>query len=333
MSKQGTACGLLMLALGAAALWPADAICAAEANALYQTVVPLRSATEADRVAAFGEALRVVAVRVSGARDAGTRSDVAAAAAKPARYVQQYSARANRTLKVGFDPRAIEQLVLEAGLPVWPAERPKTLVLLHVPSIAGGGRAVLVSEPSDERTQLEQAAETRGIPLVWPVNQVASGSAADPAKLRGLARSAGGSAATGVLIGVAQGGTVDWRFLPADGEEVARRGAAAEGAHLAADALARIYATASTRDLARQSIVVAGIEDLGAYAEVLAYFDSLSFVREVGVDEAYGDSLRLGVTMRGDRALLRRVVALGKVLDVPAVGADEGSAPDFVYSR
>src|SRR4030095_16227384 len=85
---------------------------AGDSALLYETVVPIRGTSEADRTAAFGEALRIVAVRVSGARDAATRDSISSAASKPARYVQQYAARSNHTMKVGFDPRAIEQLVL-----------------------------------------------------------------------------------------------------------------------------------------------------------------------------------------------------------------------------
>lgn len=106
--------------------------------ALYQAAVPLPSTAEADRATAFGEALRIAAVRASGRRDAGDAAAIAAAAADPGRYVQQYSTTIDRMLKVGFDGRAMEQLLQQAGLPLWPSERPTTTVLLFVPAIAGG---------------------------------------------------------------------------------------------------------------------------------------------------------------------------------------------------
>ena len=99
----------------------------------------MKGATEADRAAAFGDALKVAAVRASGRSAAASAARVVAAAADPMKYVQQYSTTADRMLKVGFDARAMEQLLLQAGLPLWPAERPVTTVYLFP---AGAARAV-----------------------------------------------------------------------------------------------------------------------------------------------------------------------------------------------
>jgi len=55
-------------------------------------------------------------------------------------------------------------------------------------------------------------------------------------------------------------------------------------------------------------------------------------VRRVDVEEADGDRLHLGLTMRGDRALLARIVELGNVLGIASATAG-GVETDFVYSR
>ncbi|HVN43101.1 MAG TPA: DUF2066 domain-containing protein, partial [Steroidobacteraceae bacterium] len=134
----------------AALLWP---LLAQADGGLYQGVVPLQGSTEADRSAAFGEALRAAAVRASGHREAASSPAIAAAAAAPARYVLQYATTPDRMLRVGFDGAAIEQLLAQAGLPLWPAERPVTFVALFVPTVAGGARAVLSSEHPPERAE------------------------------------------------------------------------------------------------------------------------------------------------------------------------------------
>ncbi len=177
--------------------------------ALYQATVPLHGATEADRTAGFGEALRVAAVRASGRRDAASNAAIASAASDPSRYVQQYSTTSDRMLKVGFDGRGVEQLLQQAGLPLWPAERPVTLVQLFVPSVAGGSRAVLASERPPERDQVERAAQVRGLPIAWPQQVVDSGQA------RGRLAAPGG-ATQAVLLGVASGSQVDWSFSHLD---------------------------------------------------------------------------------------------------------------------
>jgi hypothetical protein len=304
-----------------------------EATSLYRAVVPLKSSAEADRTAAFGEALRIVAVRLSGARDAGSRGDIAAAAAKPERYVQQYAARSNHTLSVGFDPAGIEQLVLEAGLPLWPVERPTTIVLLYTPTIADGQRALLAGESSAGREQIEKIADQRGIRVTWPRSSISVGVASEPQRLS-APESAEDAARAGVLVGIGEGTGFTWRYIGTGGVSTTRRGDAAEGAHLVADTLAAEFAPSSTRDIRRESITVGGVADLGAYAAVTSYLESLSLVRHVDVEQASGSSVRLGVTMRGDRALLSRVIGLSDRLraasgqDPGATGAAAGQDPD-----
>jgi hypothetical protein len=291
---------------------------------LYQAMVPLQGATEADRTAGFGEALRVAAVRASGRRDAGSNGAIASAASDPSRYVQQYSTTSDRMLKVGFDGRGVEQLLQQAGLPLWPAERPVTLVQLFVPSVAGGSRAVLASERPPERDQVERAAQVRGLPIAWPQQVV------DPGQARGRLASPGG-ATQAVLLGVASGSQVDWSFSHLDLRTRAQGGAQA-GADLAADALASRYAPASTRSLNSVPVRVGGVTDVQAYAGLLEYLQTLSLVRSVDVAELAGDTVRLNLALRGDLELLRRIAALDTHLQAgvrPEVPGGDGT--DFTW--
>ena len=287
---------------------------------LYQTVVPVLGTTEADRSAAFAEALRAVAVRASGRREAAASAAVVAAVANPSKYVQQYGMTADRMLKVGFDARAMEQLLMRAGLPLWPAERPTTLVILE-------------GEGLPERAEIERAAQFRGVPISWPVTAV------DVARARaqatsGDARAAAAESGTGaqaVLVGSASGSGVQWVFAHA-GSAAQVRGALEDGVHLAADTLAARYAPPSTRSFSTLVIRVDGIGDVRAYAGLIEYLKSLSFVRAAAVEELAGDTVRLALTLRGDLELLRRIAALDAHL-LPAAGPDDGSTTrvDFTY--
>jgi hypothetical protein len=293
--------------------------------ALYQATVPLHGATEADRTAGFGEALRVAAVRASGRRDAGSNAAIASAASDPSRYVQQYSTTSDRMLKVGFDGRGVEQLLQQAGLPLWPAERPVTLVQLFVPSVAGGSRAVLASERPPERDQVERAAQVRGLPIAWPQQVV------DPGQARGRL-AAPGAATQAVLLGVATGSHVDWSFSHLDLRTQVQGGAQA-GADLAADALASRYAPGSTKGLNNVPVRVGGVTDVQAYAGLLEYLQTLSLVRSVAVAELAGDTVRLNLALRGDLDLLRRIAALDTHLQAgvrPETPAG-GEGTDFTW--
>jgi hypothetical protein len=104
-------------------LWPDRA---RSDTPFYEVTVPLGGPTEEDRARAFAEALQAVAVKASGRRGAATNRTVLAA--NPARYVQRYAKTADQMLKVGFAGTAVEELLQQAGLPLWPTERPVTAV-------------------------------------------------------------------------------------------------------------------------------------------------------------------------------------------------------------
>jgi hypothetical protein len=261
---------------------------------LYEVKVPLKGSTEADRGAALGEAMKAIAVRVSGRSDASANATVAGA--DPARYVQRYAAGSDRMLTVGFDGASVERLLQQAGLTFWAAERPLTLV----------------DVATEDRSAAIEAAERRGLPIAWQPGAVATGP---------------GQA---VLRGTANGGQFDWSFSHG-GETVQGRGTLADGIHLAADTLAARYAPPSSRGTSSFVLRVGGADDLRHYKGVLDYLESLSLVRRVEVEALEGDVLRLRVTVRGDRDLLGRIAALeGKLLPA-AGGAEAAPAADFVF--
>jgi hypothetical protein len=311
--------GLLCLLLAASPLAWGDV-------ALYQAAVPLKSTAEADRAAAFGEALKIAAVRASGRRDAGEVAAIATAAADPTRYVQQYSTTTDRMLKVGFDGRAMEQLLQQAGLPLWPSERPTTTVLLFVPAIAGGARAVTAADRPPERMEVERAAQVRGVPVAWPNETVDAGTA------RTRATSAGFAGA--VLLGTTRAaGGYDWSFAHA-GQSARGQGGPAAGLGLAADTLAARYAPGSTRGLNTVSVRIGGLEGVRSYAALTTYLDGLSLVRSVSLRELSGSTALLDLSVRGDLELLRRIFALdGRLASAPRPepAATTQEAPDFLW--
>jgi hypothetical protein len=234
--------------------------------------------------------------------------------------VQQYSTTADRMLKVGFDATAMEQLLQQAGLPLWPAERPATLVLLFTPSVAGGARAVSAAEQTPERLEVERAARSRGLPLSWPAESVDAAGAR--VRLSGPGP---------VLVGSSTGSGYEWSFAHA-GQSVAARGGASAGTDLAADTLAARYAPASTRGLNSVVVRIGGLQDVRSYAALTSYLEGLSLIRGVTVRELAGDTVLFELAVRGDLELLGRIFALDSRL-VPAPRSDPPTptAPDFLW--
>jgi hypothetical protein len=291
--------GRLVLATAAACIAACIAPVMARAEVpLYEVAVPVKGATPEDRAAALADALRAVAVKASGKREAA--SSPAIAGANPTKYVQRYSTTADKKLKVGFDGGAIEQLLQQAGLPLWPAERPVTVI----------------DAPVTDRAALESVAQLRGLPVEW-----AAGVGVPPS-----------SARRATLVGVPSGSEFAWTFTH-DGRTTQARGSAESGIHLAADTLAARYAPASTRSSSNLTLRVDGMGDLADYSGLLAYLRGLSLVRGVEVESLDGTVITLRVVVRGDRELLGRIAALDGRLQPGARGAEEGpAAVDFVYA-
>jgi hypothetical protein len=289
---------LLALLTGALGVWPRDA--AAVAYPVYEVSVPLDGTAAEDRAAAFSEALRTVAVRATGRVDAA--SSRAVASADPTRYVQRYSTTAEKTLRVGFDPDAVAGLLAAAGLPVWPQERP----------------IIRVSAAGVDRAEIERAAEWRGLPIEWGSPLAVAGADA-------------GSPGIAWLAGAANGGQTRWTFTY-EGQSVAAAGGAAQGIDLAADALAEMYAPASTRSVNVVQLDVHGLNGITDYAGLISYLQTLSPVHDLEVEALAGDSVRLRVSVRGDVRLLARLFALDSRLRPVMPGErDTAGEAEFYY--
>jgi len=300
-------CALMLAPVPASATTVAD---------LYEISVPL----EAGQDAAFLEALKAVAIRVSGQRDATTRLG-------PLTNARQYAQRfgtANRMLQVGFDSIAIDRLLTNAGLPIWGRERPATLVLLNIREADGSSRWADAQFGSAEREAVSKVARQRGLPVIWPtldpqeqarIMQAGFNSAA----LLQIAERFGANA---TLLGFAQRGSanslsVRWVLAAEDGA-TELESVLEEGVHLAADTFARNYG-ASASALDNVLVEISGITNLAAYATAVNYLEGMTLVRGISLEQISGDTMRLRLAVRGDATTLRRAVTLDKrlVLQTP----------------
>jgi len=303
----------------AALLFPAGpASRAADVGNLYEVSVPGSGLADAE---VFSRAMASVLVRVTGLRDAASLPELAGLIDGASRYVSSYRRASAGRLAVRFDAESIERAVAAAGLPFWAEDRPATLVWLAVDR-GGGQRGLVASGASREREAVEQAAEERGVPLVWPApvgsaearrrfDQAWSG---DTAALAAEAPEYGASA---VLVGRATRGgagdgyTVDWTFVGPGGSERVR-GGLEEGVHLAADRLAARYASTEAGRRDELDVVVTGVGSAARYAEATRYLESLPVVRGVGVREVRADSVVFRVAVRGGLDSLRRAAIAGE---------------------
>lgn len=311
---------------------------------LYEARVPVADAGAQALDQAFADALGRVLVKVSGRRSL-PGGDLMANAGS---LVRQYQPLAAGLIRVQFDPAAIRGRLDGAGLPVWGADRPTTLVWLvppgrgdrplddapvAAPAPAPGGPGGVDSpagSPAESaedalRRAVREVAAVRGLPVLLPPGGVAGGPQA-------VARRLGVPL---VLVGEPapdDGRTWRWTLRPAVDEpaaagEPAWTGDAATGLHGLADRLATRYAT-SIAAIRQATLLVSGVRNFGAYTRLQRFLEGLDDVEGVVIREVRGDVLVYTLTVRADPQRLQELLIRQGVL-VPDPGG-AGSGPDLL---
>ena len=142
-------------------------------NWLYDVEVPARSQAGEDQRSAARSALREMLMRMTGLENLPMSEPVVRALNSPERYYVKYrfiQARDHeeQRLHVSFEPKAVQELVSEAALPIWSADRPRVLAWL---AIRENGRIRVLDSTSDHPLAegLRQRSRQRGVPLRLPL--------------------------------------------------------------------------------------------------------------------------------------------------------------------
>lgn len=336
-----------------AALAVALPLRAGEADWLYDVRVPVSDQTSAARIEAAGRALSEVLSRVTGLASVPRSEPVARALAAPDHLYTQFGyERAadgdGLLLRVQFVPGPVLDLVREARLPVWRANRPRVLAWVVVEE-AGGERRVL-SAASDHAVAvgLTERARQRGLPLRLPLMDLEDQLAVDPAAVWGrlsetLVTAAQRYGADIVLVGRLQQAPEarwvgSWEFW-VEGDvrylnHEARDGAALghDAADLVTDELAARYAVLD-RGIRRVDLAVSALQGPADYAELLRYLGGLEFVDELAVTQVAGDRVRLVLITPADPEQLRELFRVDRRLFANSLGGDRDVALDLVWQR
>ena len=334
-----------------ALLWQPPLESAPSRVELYEASVPVANQNTVQRNRALAAALEAVLIKVSGQRNVRAYPELADAIGRASGYAQQYQYRnvqAPRTVInsageeetvmepelqfwVRFDPRAVDKMLKEAGLPIWGGERPMTLVWL-VAEVEGERVLVGGDAGVDLQKIVIDTGEQRGIPVLFPlldlmdqqnisVGQVWGGFMED------IRRASARYATEGILVGRAfqQSGdwwTVRWSYWDGEKENYWDQQAPeleqllVSGVDVVANELASRYAVNAAIG-GRQSLelTVRQVDNLDEYARVLSYLQSLTAVESVEPEEVRGDELNLRVQVAGGRAVLEQAIALGHILE------------------
>jgi hypothetical protein len=301
---------------------------------LYAARVPVAAVDGAGLDGAFARALADVFVKVSGDRRAA-----GAAGRDAATLVTQYQPQAGGQVRVQFDPAAVRARLDAAGLPVWVAPRPVTLVAMPVPTLPSGAAASGApgpSAPADAAAMpppdpVDATAEGRGLPIVRAPEGARIDAGGDEEGLMARARAAGAAA---LLVATPEPtlGPAAFRWTlvgPGPGERSSWTGDAAEGIHGLADRLARRYAS-PPGSLGDVEIRVSGVADFPAYRRLGDWLEATGIVEEWAVAGVSREAVRYRLRVRGGPGPLQAALASGGVLEPVD---DAGAVPLYRLAR
>ncbi|WP_308368177.1 MULTISPECIES: DUF2066 domain-containing protein [unclassified Microbulbifer] len=309
---------------------------------LYEVVeaVPSRGAT--DRTAASSRGLERVFVRVTGDAAIGSNPSLQPVLQRAQRYVQSYRYETEDNqlyLHLSFEPQAISEQVHKLQLPVWPNNRPGTLVWMAVDTLRDGRSALRQEDYPELFAVLDSLAIERGLPVEFPVMDLNDQRNMPLGEL--WAQDERAAERAGVRYG--PDATLMGRLLQASGErwqanwllihggrsyafdasgdsmeEVALR-----GINEAANLLAQRYAVRADSTGQQSAVILelSGIDSFADYTEASSYLQQLAVVSSADLLSINGDRLRLALTTSSRLQNLQDALALNRRLQAQA---DEG---------
>lgn len=340
---------------------------AAEVAGLYQASVPVTSREdERERQQAFVTALRQVLVKLSGRTDILENADIRPALGSVQTYVEAWAYRSVPAvpaadpllqadpavaLEVTFFQSQLQNLLDAAGIPLWPQNRPDTLLWIVEQDLSG--QRSLLGRDSPVVASLQALAAERAMPLISPILDLQDRMALrpdvlwelDPAAILGASSRYQTDSVLVLRIIQVVGGAVIARaehhlgglvqqvevleaplepFLSASIDLAARELASNYGVVLSG--------TAGPEDLSTQaSLKVDGVDSVEDYAGVLRYLEGLAVVKNVQLASANGATLVFDVSTGGQLRQLIETLALDRRLQPLGEPVREGQRFNLYY--
>ncbi|WP_185964310.1 DUF2066 domain-containing protein [Aliikangiella marina] len=315
-----------------------SSVIAVEVEGLYQVEVPVADQSNKNQWGAMLEGFKVVLIRKSGSRQILTTEESRQAYRKVKAYVQRFQYLPNPepetefpyVLKLDFEPRLVEELIQEAGMPIWGSNRPVTIMWLAAEE--NFNRQILKDDAENPISGLLKVdAKRRGIPIIFPLmdledelnvtisdvwgrfnNTVVNASSrygADSVVAGRLAKI--GEVWQAKLSYINQG---EEQFLEFDVEspELLTETLTDRVAELLCQRYCVVEALAS-RQIAIQ---VSGVNNFASFKSVQDYLQGLSSIRKIEVNKISANIIRFSATLLGDVQSVKDGIKLGRKMIV-----------------
>ena len=346
---------LLLVALLSVALLAAAPAWAGQVVNLYQTETLVSSQSSRERAQAATDGLAEVILRISGTQESLRAPAIIDGMRRAQNYIHEFQyASTDETITIDdkevaasrlilrYSPQAVERLLRQARLPMWPANRPSLLLWLVKDDLAQGRHLVGKTDAAEALAAFEAAAERRGLPLVVPLLDLedrvalpgdAAWALSEPAIRKASSRYQSDAILVGRYSRTSRG---EWRAAwlllhkrqsrVFDSVGFDLNDVVGTGVDQVANHMAAIYAIVPG-DSAADAVVMElkGITDFSRYIGVLNYLQNLAMVRRTHLAAVRADGLLLHLYTDGDLAPLINALALDKrLLPVSSVGPGAG---------
>lgn len=324
------------------AIVPTLALClliapAGFAQSLYSAEVDYDAAVPQARSKAYEAALLKVLARVTSAELSADGERIRGLFPNPSAYVLRFAAGEDETLLVTFDGRAIENTLRRAGELVWGEQRPPTLIWIAVDW--GDGERELIAAADDAppvadeldvravrrdflRQRIFEAAERRGLPVLFPLLDIDDLSAVSFADVWGgfdqpVLEASARYDVESVLIGrIREDGASFGRWTHYLGDSAVSFGGEVEiVVDRLADVLAAEFSIGGNAPLREVTLSVSGVTDVEAYAAVQKLIADVVVVERATLAGVAGDQLDYRLSVYGGADRLSRALKLAGLIE------------------
>jgi hypothetical protein len=311
-------------------MWLPAAASAVVVSSLNSAEVEVADQSSRELAAASREALAEVMVKVSGSEDVLANPVIINALGRARDHLQQSGYRTDEErgllVRFEFDADWVTNLVVEAREPLWTANRPHVLVWLVVEE-AGSRQFASAESHSEIISELRTEFERRGVPVKFPLFDLADSASLDASQVWGLEAGALRNASArygldhvlaGRLVILSSGeGVGDWSYLYDHGRldrtvsAVDGRMFVRDGASMVAEAMAARFAVAPTRGGDGDVVLyINGVNSYADYAGIVSSLERLELVEHANVERIRDQRVALRLATRADAEQLAAQIEL-----------------------
>lgn len=315
---------------------------AAEVKNLYQAAAPVSSRDAEERSRMTPQLLRQVMLKVVGNASLLDAAPLETVMDNADQYVRQYEyqrtniAAADLTrpdelsLRLSFEPSAVNQAISELQLPLWGKVRPDVLVWAVVEAEGQQSLVGLETDGLGVFKPLTDAADARGLPILLPLMDLQDQSALKAGDIRQMNEAAIDQASMRYDADIVL--TADIKLLngeamiqwQANGDNLAHQWqsqgslvqALQAGMGQLADKMALKYSPLADNSSPAQrlKLQISNVLDYADFNRLMNYLRQLDLITDIRVDNLGGQQLDLDIAFRGSETILQRTLTVGNLL-------------------